>query len=155
MGLGRLAIMARPRANDWLADEVAAWRAEGVDVVVGLLAAEEVAELGLADEPALCRGQGIEFLSFPVQDRGVPALPLACRLLIDELSQRLRGARSVAIHCRAGIGRSALIAAFVMRTLGVEADASFRLISAARGVRVPDTDSQMEWVKNLRLDQPI
>lgn len=44
---GRLAIMPRPRAGDWLDKEIAGWRAEGIHVVVSLLEAEEVAELGL------------------------------------------------------------------------------------------------------------
>lgn len=44
---GRIAIMPRPRAGDWLADEVAGWRAEGVDVVVSLLEPHEVAGFGL------------------------------------------------------------------------------------------------------------
>jgi hypothetical protein len=37
---GRLAIAARPRAGDWLVDEVAAWRAAGIDLVVSLLEPE-------------------------------------------------------------------------------------------------------------------
>ena len=34
---GRLAIMARPRAGDWLEDEISGWRAQGVEIVVSLL----------------------------------------------------------------------------------------------------------------------
>jgi hypothetical protein len=34
---GRLAIMARPRAGDWLDDEIAGWKLAGVDTVVCLL----------------------------------------------------------------------------------------------------------------------
>src|SRR5713101_2898754 len=41
---GRLAIMARPRAGDWLADEIAGWRAAGIDIVVNLLEPAEIAE---------------------------------------------------------------------------------------------------------------
>jgi len=32
----RLAIMPRPRSGDWLEDEIAGWRVEGIDVVVSL-----------------------------------------------------------------------------------------------------------------------
>ncbi len=67
---GRLAIMARPRAGDWLDDEVAAWRDEGIDIVVSLLEPEEVAELGLLSEADLCRGRGMDFVAFPISDRG-------------------------------------------------------------------------------------
>src|SRR6476620_4583045 len=54
---GRLGIAPRPRGGDWLADEVKAWRAAGVDVVTSLLTPEEVAELGLQEEEALVRRQ--------------------------------------------------------------------------------------------------
>jgi hypothetical protein len=70
---GRLAIMARPRAGDWLADEVAGWHAEGVGLVLSLLEPEEVRTLGLESEADLCAGLGIDFLSFPIPDRGLPA----------------------------------------------------------------------------------
>ena len=49
----RLAIMPRPRAGDWLDDEVAGWRAEGIGVIVSLLEAGEVKELGLPREAGL------------------------------------------------------------------------------------------------------
>lgn len=45
---GRLAIMPRPRAGDWLEDEAQSWRRQGLDVVVSLLEDNEVAELDLA-----------------------------------------------------------------------------------------------------------
>src|SRR5688572_18448979 len=68
----RLAIMPRPRAGDWLADEVTGWKAEGIDIVVSLLEPDEAAELDLRDVPVLCRSAGIEHVSFPIPDRGVP-----------------------------------------------------------------------------------
>ncbi len=46
---GKVAIVPRPRGGDWLEDEVRAWRAAGIDVVVSLLTDDEVRELGLAD----------------------------------------------------------------------------------------------------------
>jgi hypothetical protein len=49
-GVGRMAIMARPRAGDWLESEVDEWKAAGIDVVVSLLERDEVVELGLQRE---------------------------------------------------------------------------------------------------------
>src|SRR5689334_10159627 len=69
---GRLAILPRPRGGEWLEDEVRSWRQANVDVVVSLLTAEEVGELDIAKEADWCRAQGIEYISFPVADRGVP-----------------------------------------------------------------------------------
>lgn len=146
----RLAIMARPRAGDWLEDEIARWRGAGVGIVVSLLEAEEIEDLGLGDEGAICREDGIAFRSFPIPDRGVPSDRDDTDLLIREIVARCEAGDGVAIHCRAGIGRSSLIAALVLRSAGLEADQAFALISEARGLRVPDTDGQVEWVGTAR-----
>jgi hypothetical protein len=143
---GRLAIMARPRAGDWLDEEIAGWRAEGIDIVVSLLEAEEVSELGLQREPALCREQGIAFMSFPIPDRGVPPSLAATAALARALSKSVGEGKAVAVHCRAGIGRSSLIAACVMVCSGIAPTAAFDVIGRARGLNVPDTDGQRDWL---------
>src|SRR4051812_14402523 len=107
----RLAIMARPRAGDWLDDEIERWRQAGVQIVVSLLEASEVSELGLGREAGACKLLGMEFISFPIPDRSVPASRVKAVELAGYLVTRLREGLPVAIHCRAGIGRSALLAA--------------------------------------------
>ena len=72
---GHLAILLRPRGGDWLEDEVRSWRQTGVDIVVSLLTAEEIADLQLAQEAELSQRHGVRFLSFPIADRGVPTVP--------------------------------------------------------------------------------
>ncbi len=47
---GRLAIVGRPRAGDWLADEIADWKASGLTDIVSLLEAVEARETGLTQE---------------------------------------------------------------------------------------------------------
>lgn len=145
-GPGRLAILSRPAA-DWMPDEVSAWRLAGVDTVVSLLEPDEVAELGLGTQPQSCRAEGVAFLSFPVSDRGVPESSSEALQLAERLAAEIRGGGTVGVRCRAGIGRSAVVAACVLAGLGVPTDAAFELIEAARGVAVPDTPEQREWVR--------
>jgi protein-tyrosine phosphatase len=146
---GRLAIMARPRAGDWLRDEISRWRAASVDVVVSLLEQHEALELDLGEEASLCRQAGIDFISFPVPDRGAPASLARTAELARGLLERASGGESVAIHCRAGIGRSALIAACVLVCAGVDAGDALDAIAAARAVKVPDTDEQIRWLRDF------
>jgi protein-tyrosine phosphatase len=143
---GRLAIMARPRAGDWLRDEISGWATENINVVVSLLEPGEVLELELSTEGDLCRERGIEFVSFPIPDRGVPASIPKTAELAQGLATRIGEGQSVAIHCRAGIGRSALIAACVLACAGIDAAKTFELIAAARRQEVPDTDDQIGWL---------
>jgi hypothetical protein len=143
---GRLGIMARPRAGDWLDDEIAGWHAAGTNLVISLLEKDEISELGLADEQGLCRRHGLDFVSFPIPDRGVPEAADQTGALARNLATKMNAGNAVAIHCRAGIGRSSLVAACALVCLGVDAYSAFGIISKARGVTVPDTDEQRNWV---------
>ncbi len=147
-GPGRVAIMARPRSGDWLADEVAAWRAAGVNIVVSLLESDEIEDLGLEAEPDLCAHEGLGFRKFPIPDRGIPSLADAARLA-RSLAAEVNQGRAVAIHCRAGIGRSSVVAALVLIALGDEATEIFHRISTARRLEVPDTPEQRAWVLSI------
>jgi protein-tyrosine phosphatase len=141
--------MPRPRAGDWLVDEVAGWMAEGVDIVVSLLEPHEVAELDLKPLPATCRATGIQFVSFPIADRGVPQSMRETASLARAIVHALKAGQAVAVHCRAGIGRSALIAACVLGRCGYPVDRAFATIARARGVEVPDTEAQRAWVASF------
>ncbi|MFZ0495450.1 MAG: hypothetical protein WBE80_00095 [Methylocella sp.] len=146
----RLAIMPRPRAGDWLDAEVAGWRAEGIGVIVSLLEAGEVEELGLDREAGLCHDLDMEFIAFPVLDGGVPASTHEATVLAEAIVARLNEGKAVAVHCRAGIGRSSLIAAIVLVLLGFAPGTAFDRIGKARGLKVPDTEGQRDWVDMFR-----
>jgi protein-tyrosine phosphatase len=144
---GRLAIMPRPRGGDWLEDEAAGWRQAVVQVVVSLLTAAEVVELELDREASVVRRAGLEFVSFPIEDRQVPDSRQEARTLIALLGERLEQGKNVAIHCRQGVGRAGLIAASVL-VLGGEASGDvLKMLTKARGCKVPETPEQQAWVE--------
>ncbi|MBO0733532.1 MAG: dual specificity protein phosphatase family protein [Methylocapsa sp.] len=70
--------------------------------------------------------------------------------LAGSIIAKLKEGKAVGLHCRAGIGRSALIAACVLVLLGLDPEAAFELIERARGVNVPDTEEQRRWVATFR-----
>jgi protein-tyrosine phosphatase len=152
---GRLGIVTRPRGGDWLADEMAAWRAAGIDEVVSLLEPHEVRELELALEPDLCRRHGMQHHAFPVADRGVPESGAQAVELALALLKSLRRGRSVAVHCRQGIGRSASLVALVLSLSGVMPDQAFLAVQQARGCPVPDTGEQRAWVTRVARSIPV
>jgi protein-tyrosine phosphatase len=144
----RLAIMPRPRSGEWLADEIAGYQRLGIKTIVSLLELDEVRELDLVDEESFCRAANLQFLSFPIADRGVPSNRVEFAKFVESIALRLRSDDSVAIHCRAGIGRSGLLAACVLGAFGVAPDSAFTMLGRARGVVVPDTDAQVAWVRD-------
>ena len=146
---GRLAILARPRGEDWLQDEVRGWKEAGVDVVVSLLTKNEESELGLSDEREQVQRSGLVFINFPIPDYSVPPSKQATRQLVSELKERLSHGNRVGIHCRQGIGRSSLVAACVLMTAGKSSDKAFEQIGTARRAKVPDTVEQKDWVTSF------
>lgn len=139
----------RGRKTGWQTTSRPGW-GEGIAVVVSLLEPAEVHDLGLQREAALCQSHGMAFLSFPVPDRGLPESRSVALRLAHDLAARLTDGQTVLIHCRAGIGRSAVITAGVMIRLGVDATEALGRIAAARSVRVPDTDEQRAWVVGIQ-----
>ena len=65
-----------------------------------------------------------------------------------ELHEHYRAGKAVAAHCRGSVGRSPLLAS-IMTLDGGSADDVWQRISQARGVSVPDTDAQRNWVRGL------
>lgn len=141
----RIATMPRPRTGDWLEDEIQSLKREGVDVLVSLLTEDEVLYFDLGAEPDNCRSCGIEFISFPITDRETPESETVTLEFVQRLADLVKAGKGVAIHCFAGIGRSSLIAACVLVTLGINPQAVFELIKRSRGCEVPDTREQLEW----------
>lgn len=148
-GPGRMAIMPRPRGGDWLEDEIQSWRRSGVDVVVSLLANDEIADLCLTDEETLCQANGIQFYSFPITDRSVPSSREAFTGLVLKLAKQLADGKNLAIHCRQGIGRAALVAICLLIVSGSAAESAIQQVSAARGCPVPETSEQRRWIADF------
>jgi len=149
VGSCRLAILPRPRGWDWLADDIAAARRSGVDVIVSALTETENEELGLAEESKCCSESKIEFLSFPIEDRSLPDSEGSLDAFVDLLDERVKEGKSIAVHCRAGIGRSSMLCACVLVRQGLSAESAFQRIQTPRGCAVPDTTEQRKWVESF------
>jgi protein-tyrosine phosphatase len=146
IGSGLLAVMGRPRAGEWAADEFAGLAEQGITDIVSLLELSEARELGLADEHSHCASAGIRFKSFPIVDRGLPSSAADLSVLACDIYHRCASGAGTLIHCRAGIGRTGLVAAAVLLHCGFEPADAFATVGAARGVTVPDTAEQARWL---------
>jgi protein-tyrosine phosphatase len=148
-GPGRMAILARPQGDAALLDDIQGWRDAGVDTVVSLLTDADNQYLGLSAEGELCRSVGLQFVSFPLQDFGVPASFDSALQLVKELSDQLAKGKSIGFHCNGCIGRAPLIASCVLMFSGKSAETAFELVSRARGYPIPEAQAQAEWGKDF------
>ncbi|WP_211304185.1 protein-tyrosine phosphatase family protein [Umezawaea tangerina] len=138
--------MAHPPGGAELPAFLTALRTSGVDILVSALTLGEEELLDLTDERSSAESAGMEFRSLPIDDFGVPDRATVTPAL-TALVAELRGGANVVVHCRGGVGRSSLLAAGLLVLDGVEPDEAWRLISAARGRTVPETDEQREWIR--------
>jgi protein-tyrosine phosphatase len=109
----------------------------------------------LVNERQAAESNGIEFISFPIPDRGLPASTPAALSLLSDIANALEQGKNVAVHCRQSIGRAGLIAAGVLIASGVTPDRALETVTSARGVTVPETSEQREWIRKLPSTQSV
>ena len=143
---GKLAVASRPRGGDWLEDDIASWKRAHVNVVLSLLTANEEREMDLRKEAGEVRAQGMDFTSFPIPDRQVPGSEAKWSEVLDRVAYELSTGKNVLVHCRQGIGRSGLVAACLLVKKGMSPGAAIESVSAVRGVSIPETTEQRDWI---------
>jgi protein-tyrosine phosphatase len=123
------------------------WHRQGVAQVVSALTPAEITELSLDAEESFCGEAGILYRSFPIQDRSVPDDISSFLTFVQEINAAVTEGLFVAVHCRMGIGRSGIITAALLVLRGSTVTKAFDVISRARGLKVPDTSEQVEWLR--------
>jgi protein tyrosine phosphatase (PTP) superfamily phosphohydrolase (DUF442 family) len=143
---GKLALAARPRGGDWLDDEMTTWKRSRIDAIVSLLTPDEEREFQLEQEGSRAEAHGMEFLSLPIRDRQVPDPQIDLNSTLHRINALLSSGRNVLVHCRQGIGRTGLVASALLINKGMAPEAAVELVSAARGMPVPETSEQRCWI---------
>jgi protein-tyrosine phosphatase len=143
---GKLAVGPRPRGGDWLEGDIAKWTRTGINSVLSLLTPEEEGNLDLRGEASEVRAQGMDFTSFPIPDRQIPRSEANLSQVLERVARDLAAGKNVLIHCRQGIGRSGLAAACLLVKSGMSPGAAVDSVSGARGISVPETAEQRDWI---------
>lgn len=146
MGDGFLAIMACPTLDENAPASVANIAKLGIRLVVSLLEPSEARNLGLDAERLEVKAHAMDFISFPIPDMGLPPSVEDFSQMVKLLFTQVNAGVNTLVHCRAGIGRSGLLAAGVLLHTGMDAEEAFAYVSHMRGLRVPETMEQHEWL---------
>jgi hypothetical protein len=118
----------------------------GVDTLVCLVEAFELAFMRIPQLSERTRAHGMAFLHHPVVDVSVPGDPVAFRELVADVAQRLRAGEVVAVHCRGGLGRTGLTAACVLVAFGMDPEGAIHLVRQVRP-RTIETRQQEDYVR--------
>lgn len=132
-----------------VAGDLAAIRAAGAGRLVTLVEAKELPLPLLAWIEAV-EAAGLDFLHLPIADYGVPGGDFEPDWAAADLAGRLRAGETVAIHCRAGLGRTGTIAArLLIECAGLDAAAAIRLIRAEHAAEAVETAGQVAWLDEV------
>ncbi len=134
-----LAGMGRPGLLDPVDDDLGALAAAGITLLVTL-----------TEDPfpaAQLRAFGLEGRHLPVPDMSVPATAAAARLC-RSIERTLQEGGRVAVHCRAGLGRTGtLLAAYLVWT-GKAPDEAIAIVRAARRGMIQNS-AQEDFVRRF------
>lgn len=105
---GKLAGSARPGLLRSLEDDLEFLERVEIGLIVTLTE---------APPPASSRTNSLHWMHFPIPDMGAPT-PRAADQLVRQVRQSIDQARPVLVHCHAGMGRTGMILACVLVSLG-------------------------------------
>jgi protein-tyrosine phosphatase len=145
-----LAIVLCPPGGRGLREGLLVIKRGGIQTLVSLLGHEEAHLLGLSEEGHLAIQAGMQFISYPIPDKHLPASMISFRSFIAGLADRVSAGEAVGIHCRGSIGRATVAAACVLIHIGWRPGTALTAISIARGQAVPDTQEQEDWILRYR-----
>ncbi len=115
------------------------------DRLVTLLEEPELAHLKIPDLFEQIQQHGMQTRWFPIPDFGTPASMSGLIQLVEEILAHLTDYQTIVIHCRAGLGRSGMVAASCLVAIGYTPSEAFKQVRQARLGSV-ETAGQEEYV---------
>lgn len=147
---GRKADGFGPRCDRDLAADLVEIAGTGSTMLVTLIEQYEFAMLGLSGFPDAVDRAGLHWLHLPICDISIPDVEFerAWMTAGQQLHQRLGRGERIVVHCRAGLGRTGLIAARLLVEAGATPDEAIRIVRAARPGTI-ETDEQLDFLRDL------
>lgn len=120
-----------------------------VNCIVNLLSHKDISDLKLKNEKQIANTYNMDYYHFPITDFGVPENDVEFLQQVKLIVDLIKNRKIVAIHSKAGIGRSSLFAASIISSFKPKTEGVFDYISIYRKEKVPDTDKQIEWFNHF------
>jgi protein-tyrosine phosphatase len=122
----------------------------GLTTLVSLLEDFEYPLLEIAELVSRAEAHGIEVIRYPIRDMSVPPADAMAGFasLISGVSGRITSGETVVVHCRAGFGRSGLVAAAVLVAAGQAPEDAISAVRSARPGTI-ETAEQERYVHDF------
>ena len=131
---GRIGLSACPGLGGSLARDLASLRDWGARGLLSLIEDHEFALFDIESLPEQVEALGMHWWHLPIRDRETPDEHFeACwQQTGPELRRLLGDGQSIALHCRAGLGRTGTIAARLLVEMGSEPDLAIERVRKTR-----------------------
>jgi len=138
-----------------LSESINQWHKSNVALVITLLDEIECHELGIARLVRKLQAEKITWHHFPILNMKAPIQGTAPYLenLVAEVASIFAKDRTIVIHCHAGLGRTGLIAATFLTSLGIKPEDAISKIRIHRPGCI-ETQPQEEFVLNWHYRLP-
>lgn len=155
LGRGQIGIGPLPGRGGDLAGDLAQVAGFEPALVISVTGTDEMRDMGAQHLPDLLARAGIDWAHFPITDFGLPDAPTDARW--QDISDQARGVLDkggkVFVHCKAGLGRSGMVALRLMIENGEAPDVALARLRAARPGTV-ETPAQEGWAAGRAGDAP-
>jgi protein-tyrosine phosphatase len=134
---------------------ISSMKCKNISAVITLLETEIAYNLGMTQFGGMLGAAGISWTHFPIPNMGIPSLKDLPSLaeLVNEVIKRLKSEQAIFIHCYAGLGRTGLLAAIILTSLGMPAELAIHTIRDTRPGSI-ETKEQEAFVKGWMLNKP-
>ena len=153
---GLLVLSAQPAKLCAVDLTLASYRQLGVRLVVSLLPGHEMATLGLQSLGQRCEAADMAWANCPIDDFAHPGpeFEKQWQKIARALHAFLNTGQGVALHCRAGLGRTGTVAARILIERGMSAALAIQLVRQARPGSI-ETASQEDYLRHLAMQPDI
>jgi protein-tyrosine phosphatase len=128
--------------------DIASLKQDGATAIVSLITEQEYTEYGVKGLKQAYKDAGLELISYPILDQGIPdsaTLPNLLKAIDEELSKD----GSVILHCVGGLGRSGTVAAaYLMDKFQLQAEQAIATVREHRSQRAVESKEQLAFLRN-------
>jgi protein-tyrosine phosphatase/nicotinamidase-related amidase len=124
---------------------------QGIKNVVPLITDDELHDFGVEDLMEKYAEFGIDVKRLPIKDQ-MASSNEEMKDLLDWIKTKMDKNEKVMIHCVGGLGRSGMVAASLIKSLGKTANEAIFEVRASRSPRAVESKDQEEFVKQFPVD---
>lgn len=146
-----IALTILPGRKDYsrdLSQDIKEIKASNIGGIVTLITHDEMDYYGVNDLLVQYEKNGIDYIHQPIIDQKTPNR-LELEVINAFINTKLNQNKKVLIHCVGGLGRSGLVAACYLKSVGCASNEAIKAIRSARSLRAIESKEQEDFVNNF------